>query len=424
MTNQTADAAALLASQAGVLASSCQDLTASGDGSLVEAMCSVELAQRAVDAARVALLGELDARDEPVRRTGLVTSGWLAYEFLLPRQLAVQRVTVSRKLRSVLTLINQALLDGVITFDHAALLTRLCTPRVRDTMVALQPHLVALAVGVRFEQWANDVRALILLADQDGGHDPNPETNHLSLTDGLSGEIHLSADLVGEAAAHLRAALLKELESRYRFHRNLTRNDPSHQFPTRNQLLAEALIELTRRGTASTAGLAASAPPVTDVTLVINASDPVHASTPDGVCLADGTTRVLNCDATLTAVVVNSLGVPLDLGRSVRYFNHNQRRAIMIRDGGCVHPGCEAPPAWARLHHITHHQHGGNTNISNAVSLCQAHHQLIHHGWSITPNPQTNSYLITSPAGITLQSQRNLRPHSASQKAATSQLGP
>ncbi|MEX0768013.1 MAG: hypothetical protein WD029_06040, partial [Microthrixaceae bacterium] len=159
MTHQIADAAAFLALHAGVLAGSCQEITATADSDLVEAMRSVEVAQRAVDAARIALLGELDARDEPVRRTGLVTSGWLAYEFLLPRHLAAQRVTVSRKLRGVLTVINQAVLDGVITFDHAALLTRLCTPRVVETMIALQHHLVELAEGVRFEQWAHEVRA-------------------------------------------------------------------------------------------------------------------------------------------------------------------------------------------------------------------------------------------------------------------------
>ena len=66
--------------------------------------------------------------------------------------------------------------------------------------------------------------------------------------------------------------------------------------------------------------------PRTDVTLTVDAFDPTTASDPDGVPLADGTTRTLLCDPDLHALIIDSLGVPLDLGRKSRYANRAQRR--------------------------------------------------------------------------------------------------
>ena len=60
------------------------------------------------------------------------------------------------------------------------------------------------------------------------------------------------------------------------------------------------------------------------------------------------------------------------------------KRAIRIRDGGCVLACCDRPPEWTDAHHLdpwappTH----GETNIANGVSLCRPHHTLVHeHGW-------------------------------------------
>ena len=169
--------------------------------------------------------------------------------------------------------------EGRVTLAHVELLARLCHTRVEHVVVDCQDTLIALAVGVRFEQWAREVRALIDLADTDGP-EPGPDHNHVAMGDGLSGELHLDITLVGDSAQSVRAALLAELERRHRTHRRLANLDPDHVTPTRAQLLAEAFVELIRRGHTAGAGTRA---PVTDVTLVVQASDPVHASTPDGV---------------------------------------------------------------------------------------------------------------------------------------------
>lgn len=384
-------------------------LAAAPDEDLVGAVRSLEAAQRSLDAVRVALVAELDGRGEPLRRTGLRTPGWLGHEFGLPRAEAHRQVAVGRRLRSGLPVVAAALASGTITLAHASLLCRLATPRVQEVVVALQQELVDLARGVRFERWAREVRALVDLADPDGGHDPRPEDNHLGLSDGLEGSLHLDVSLVGDRAASVRAALMAEAERQWRRHRELRAADPDHAIPSRGQVLAEALTELVRRGSATRPGAPA---PVTDVTLVIGASEPVAAHTPDGVRLADGTTRLLACDAAVRALVVDSLGVPLDLGTTVRFATAEQRRAAMVRDGGCVHPGCDAPPSWTHLHHCHHARDGGPTDLRNLASGCPQHHALWHRAdWDIRADPDTpGRFLITTPAGRRLRSQRHGRP--------------
>ena len=80
-------------------------------------------------------------------------------------------------------------------------------------------------------------------------------------------------------------------------------------------------------------------------------------------------------------------GVPLDLGRTVRNFNRQQRRALAFRDGGCRFPGCDRPPSQCEAHHIDPFgpPHNGNTDIANGILLCWHHHHLVHElGWTIS----------------------------------------
>jgi hypothetical protein len=55
-----------------------------------------------------------------------------------------------------------------------------------------------------------------------------------------------------------------------------------------------------------------------------------------------------------------------------------QRRALAIRDGGCVEPGCTAPPEWCDAHHKWHWAHGGPTDLANLELRCRRHHITAH----------------------------------------------
>ena len=101
---------------------------------------------------------------------------------------------------------------------------------------------------------------------------------------------------------------------------------------------------------------------------------PVSAATADLVA----------CDSTLTNVIVDFSGVPLDVGRAERLFTLAIRKALGVRDGGCAHPGCGRPVSWCDAHHIQPWSDGGSTSLDNGVLLCRLHHSLIHHGgWQV-----------------------------------------
>lgn len=68
-----------------------------------------------------------------------------------------------------------------------------------------------------------------------------------------------------------------------------------------------------------------------------------------------------------------------------RIFTPNQRKAIFLRDGGCVIPGCTVPASWCEIHHVLPHSKGGKTHTSNGAALCFQHHRSIEtSGWKIT----------------------------------------
>ena len=92
---------------------------------------------------------------------------------------------------------------------------------------------------------------------------------------------------------------------------------------------------------------------------------PVSAATAD----------LIACDSTLTNVIVDFSGVPLDVGRAERLFTLAIRKALGVRDGGCAHPGCGRPVSWCDAHHIQPWSDGGSTSLDNGVLLCRLHHR-------------------------------------------------
>lgn len=90
------------------------------------------------------------------------------------------------------------------------------------------------------------------------------------------------------------------------------------------------------------------------------------------------------CDAHLTAVILDSDGVVVNLGRTQRLFSQAQRRLLTVRDGGCRFPGCDRPPAHTDAHHVIPWHVGGPTDVPNAILLCRHHHRSVHEGgWQI-----------------------------------------
>ena len=106
--------------------------------------------------------------------------------------------------------------------------------------------------------------------------------------------------------------------------------------------------------------------------------------------LAPALARYASCDGEITRLVVAPASRPLDLGRTRRVVPLSLRRALEIRDRGCIIPGCDRPAGWCHAHHITHWADGGETDLSNLALLCQHHHTELHLGhWHIDMNNGT-----------------------------------
>jgi hypothetical protein len=70
---------------------------------------------------------------------------------------------------------------------------------------------------------------------------------------------------------------------------------------------------------------------------------------------------------------------PLDVGATRRLVSNRQFRALLLRDGGCAHPGCGSRIG-LEAHHVQHWLHGGLTVLTNLVLLCRRHHHAHHDG--------------------------------------------
>jgi hypothetical protein len=76
----------------------------------------------------------------------------------------------------------------------------------------------------------------------------------------------------------------------------------------------------------------------------------------------------LACDGGVRVIGVGDNGEPLWLGRRERFHTAAQRAALAARDGGCVFPGCPAPPSWCHAHHVILWSRGGPTDLDNGAS--------------------------------------------------------
>ena len=78
--------------------------------------------------------------------------------------------------------------------------------------------------------------------------------------------------------------------------------------------------------------------------------------------------------------------MPLDVGRTQRTATPAQRRALAVRDRGCIIPGCQVPAEACQTHHLVEWADGGETSVSNMASLCWAHHRQVDlRMWTIEP---------------------------------------
>ena len=399
-------AAAGVAAACGVL-STMASVPASmlSDDALADAVVALESARRFLDGAALAWLGEVDRRGVTETRFGLRTTAWLAHEAKLPRAVAGARVRTARKVTGELAPVGDALRDGIIGFDHARVLADAANPRNTDELAGVTGELCDAAQVATFQRWQTEVRGLAELLDADGGHDPAGDLPESRLRARRVGDVTVIDGQLSGDGAHIAESALEQVADE--LFRRYTR-DTEHTgdpVPPRSQLLAEAFVELCRRGLATDP--ATSRAPRVEATVVINAAEPDRVTDTTGTRLTD--TDVLLCDAILWPIITNFSSVPLAMGRSQRFAKPHQVRAVNLRDGGCVFPGCDAPAAWTDLHHADPWGHHGHTDTDRMCGLCRTHHRLAHQpDWHLHLDPDGWTRW-TRPDGHTFWGQHHQR---------------
>ncbi|HEY7137136.1 MAG TPA: HNH endonuclease signature motif containing protein [Acidimicrobiia bacterium] len=98
-----------------------------------------------------------------------------------------------------------------------------------------------------------------------------------------------------------------------------------------------------------------------------------RASERAGEWQADG-----SVSARISRVITDGRSLPLDVGRATRTVAAAPWRALVVRDGGCTHPGCDRPPGWCEAHHVKHWADGGTTTLDSLKLYCDRHHHDAH----------------------------------------------
>jgi hypothetical protein len=224
--------------------------------------------------------------------------------------------------------------------------------------------------------------------DGTGPDDRAQKSRSLTITDVGGGLHRIKGQLTDETAALLKAALDPLAAPR-----------PATQGPdgeagvkdtrTPGQRNHDALADICRQFLRfGDLGSAHGARPHVHVTASVETlnGDTGHpyARTATGEDLAIATLQRMACDAGITPILANTLGVPLAMGRQVRTATPAQWAALVARDIGCIGEGCTRPASWCEAHHFPPWEHDGRTDLDKLALLCSHHHHVAHHdGWQV-----------------------------------------
>jgi uncharacterized protein DUF222/HNH endonuclease len=204
----------------------------------------------------------------------------------------------------------------------------------------------------------------------------------LDVFPGSNGMVKLAGDLDPESGSPVMSALGAIVDRELRG--GVDRRTPS-------QRRADALVEVCGAWLASKsreegAGDRPELTVIVDLKALEGATD-ARCELPEVGRITPETARRLACDASVSRVITRGPTEPLEVGRRTPVVPASLRRAVTVRDGGCRFPGCDRPAGWCDAHHVVHWADGGETNLSNLILLCRAHHRMAHQGFSIQMTP-------------------------------------
>jgi hypothetical protein len=336
------------------------------------------------------LIREFDAGSGWYTQGALSCAAWLSWRIGLDLCAAREKVRVARALGS-LPLIDDALRRGRVSYSKVRALTRVATPENEACLLEMARS----ATAAQLERICRGYRRALngvlgtLTSDEESQRWVRDRSTE-------SGMIRIEAQLMPEEAAVVLKAIERARERTWRAERDSAESSPGRPRVSR----ADALVAVAEDYLVS--AVEAGAPPVE---IVVHAeahslADPASAEAgtlDDGTSLPRATVERLACDAAVVTVLEDGRGNPLDVGRRRRTIPTALRRALRLRDRGCVYPGCENRRVDG--HHVTPWSRGGATRLSNLASLCRSHHRYVHElGFRIEPR-EDGRFAFFAPAG-------------------------
>jgi Domain of unknown function (DUF222)/HNH endonuclease len=385
-------------------------------------------------------LAAVDARGAAGAEDGVPagsTAGWLRRRLRLSAGAATSCVRTARALfRGPLAGTGRALVAGEVSLAHAQVLAHSTQELPAQVAREAEPVLLEAARRLDPPQLRRAVAHLRLVADPEGAdrdRDRRFQQRGVWLSATWEGMVAVQGLLDPEAGQTLAAAL-----------EPLARPATAHDTRSGGQRRADALTELARRqlegGRLPRAGGVRPQLLVTvDLDSLLGHPGGVGGEAGEGWPLDPEACQRLACDGAVTRVLVTrqppgpgdhggddldplpdpdldtslaarlrvaatrlppTLGgapsQPLEVGRTTRVVSAAQRHALVVRDRGCVFPGCERPPGWCEAHHLVHWLHGGPTDLPNLALVCRAHHRAVHEGgWRLHRDP--DGRLVATP---------------------------
>ena len=357
----------------------------------------------AASARLIGLIGEYDAaegwRDWGVRSI----AHWLTWKTGIGLHAAREQVRVARALRE-LPMVAAEFAAGRLSYSKVRALTRLASikPGREAELVQMAEHMTGsqidrLAAATRRAQRAADVQARRKAAyvrwhqDDDGSIVGTfrlaPEQaavfcHGLDAAAGRLRELPGEGDEAAAAGARRERSAADALAAKSESYLNDVSAETSLEGAERYQLVLHTTVDELAKPDDAEAGDGPG-------TLIAGGNGRQWR-------IAPSTARRLSCDCPTSTMTDGPDGNALHLGRKTRRIRGRLRRAVHARDRGmCVTPGCTAPAT--QIHHLRHWAHGGPTCLRNLVSLCDAHHWLVHEGgFTLVPRDGGGWVLISS----------------------------
>ncbi|HEX3811238.1 MAG TPA: DUF222 domain-containing protein [Mycobacteriales bacterium] len=361
-----------------------------------DALAAAERITRRLEYGKLRLLGDFHRRDVAGALAGLSTRQFLKARLHVSSAEAIRRLHGVRELvpgvlpsgetvEPGLPATAAGVASGEISGEHARIIgraiRRLPNSLDRDVVTEAEKTLAGHARKLDPSDLRTVAQRLHLHLNPDGNlPDDRPARRELTFRRDAYGMDLIRGRLDAEGSATVQAALAPLMQPHAA---EDGVKDP--RSPARRR--ADALVALSEqalnRGDLPT--VAGERPHVTVTLSLADLRDGTgHATLNTGAPISLATARRIACDASVIPIVLGSDSEPLDVGRASRTIPLGIRRAVVARDIGCVHLGCDAPAPRCEVHHVRHWANGGPTALNNLVLLCPRHHWTVHHDdWQI-----------------------------------------